>query len=113
MAYAALYVLQIFDTKFLPLRKQLADNVTYFRTELAKLGFIVGGDADAAIVPIFFADEQQTVKAADALYEQGIYVRAFTYPVVPKGKARIRVQISAAHTKEHLDKALGAFKKLQ
>ena len=61
------------------------------------------------ITPVFFPDEQTTVKAADVLYEKGIYVRAFTYPVVPKGKARIRVQLSAAHTKRHLDRALGAF----
>lgn len=108
VAYTALHVLKNFDKKYLPLQKQLMKNVAYFRGALAKLGFRVGGDADAAIVPIFFNDEAQTVKAADTLYGEGIYVRAFTYPVVPKGKARIRVQISAAHTREQLDKTLAA-----
>lgn len=109
VAHAALYVLNNFDTTFLPLRFKLAENVAFFREGMAKLGFKVGGDAHAAIVPIFFDSEAKTVEAADRLYEKGIYVRAFTYPVVPKGKARIRVQISAAHSKEHLEKALLAF----
>lgn len=112
VAYAALHVLRNFDGAYLPLRQKLEENTSYFRTGLAKLGFRVGGDAGAAIVPIFFDSEAHTVKAADALYEKGIYVRAFTFPVVPKGKARIRVQISAAHTREHLDRALQAFKSL-
>ncbi len=111
VAHTALYVLQNFDKKFLPLQKKLAEKTAYFRAGLKKLGFALGGDGTHPITPVFFADEQTTVKAADALYEQGIYVRAFTYPVVPKGKARIRVQLSAAHTKAHLDKALKAFAK--
>ncbi len=112
VAHTALHVLKHFDKKYLPLRHKLAENVAYFRKGMSKLGYTVGGDADAAIVPIYFPDEAQTVKVADALYEKGIYVRAFTYPVVPKGKARIRVQISAVHTREHLDMALGAFKEI-
>ena len=55
-------------------------------------------------------EEKLATEMASVLFEKGIYVRGFTYPVVPKGKARIRVQISAGHTKEHLDKALEAFK---
>ena len=113
VAHTALYVLKSFDTKFLPIQRALAEKTTYFRAGLQKLGFTLGGDGTHPITPVFFSDEQATVKAADALYEQGIYVRAFTYPVVPKGKARIRVQLSAAHTQEHLDKALAAFAKVK
>ncbi len=112
VAHTALYVLKNFDKKFLPIQKELAKKTAYFRKGLQKLGFTLGGDGTHPITPVFFADEQATVKAADALYEKGIYVRAFTYPVVPKGKARIRVQISAAHTKAQLDRALKAFKSI-
>lgn len=110
IAYAGLYVLKNFDAKFLSLKKQLTDNTKYFRDELLKLGYTIGGDGSHPITPVMFADEQITVKTAELLYQNGIYVRGFTYPVVPKGKARIRVQISAAHTRAHLDKALDAFK---
>ena len=113
VAHTALYVLKNFDINFLPLQKELAEKTAYFRAGLLKLGFTLGGDGSHPITPVFFADEQATVNAADALYTQGIYVRAFTYPVVPKGKARIRVQLSAAHTKDHLDQAWKAFGKLK
>src|SRR3989344_1148942 len=109
VAHAALFVLKNFDKKILPLQKQLAENTAYFRTGLQKLGYTVGGDGTHPITPVMFPDEITTVKTAEALYKKGIYVRGFTYPVVPKGKARIRVQLSAAHTKRHLDRALGAF----
>lgn len=109
VAHAALYVLKNFDKKFLRLRQKLEENTSYFRAGLEKLGFTVGGDSTHPITPVMFPDEITAVKAADALYKKGIYVRAFTYPVVPKGKARIRVQISAAHSKAHLDRALEAF----
>lgn len=112
VAHAALYVLKNFDKKYLPVQRELAEKTKYFRAGLQKLGFTLGGDGTHPIVPVMFPDEMSAVKAADALYKQGIYVRAFTYPVVPKGKARIRVQLSAAHTKKHLDVALGAFKSL-
>lgn len=113
VAHTALYVLRNFDKKFLPLQRQLLENTAYFRKGMEKMGFVLGGDGSHPITPVFFSDEAETVKAADALYEKGIYVRAFTYPVVPKGKARIRVQISAAHSREHLDRALEAFKSLK
>jgi glycine C-acetyltransferase len=66
-------------------------------------------DGDAAIVPVMLYDAKLSQKMASMLLEKGIYVIGFFYPVVPKGKARIRVQLSAAHTKEHLDKAIKAF----
>src|SRR3989338_1134444 len=110
IAHTALFVLKNFDKKFLPLKKQLAENMAYFRAGLQKLGYTVGGDGSHPITPLMFPDEITTVRTAEALYKKGIYVRGFTYPVVPKGKARIRVQLSAAHTRTHLDKALGAFR---
>jgi glycine C-acetyltransferase len=65
--------------------------------------------ADAAIVPVMLYDAKLSQKMANRLLEKGIYVIGFFFPVVPKGKARIRVQLSAAHTKEQLDKAITAF----
>lgn len=112
VAHAALYVLKNFDKEFAPRLELLQKNTEYFRNKMLSLGFTLGGDGSHPITPVMFTDELSAVRAADALYELGIYVRAFTYPVVPKGKARIRVQISAAHTKEHLDRALAAFQAL-
>ena len=70
-------------------------------------------DGDSAIVPVMLYDAKLSQTMADMLLEEGIYVIGFFYPVVPKGKARIRVQLSAAHTTEHLDKAINAFKKVK
>ncbi len=109
IAEAALYVLKNFDEKFAPLRVQLAENTRYFRGGMEQLGFALGGDGKHPITPVMLGDEKAAVAMARALFAKGIYVRGFTYPVVPKGKARIRVQISAAHTKEHMDAALQAF----
>ena len=66
-------------------------------------------DGDSAIVPVMLYDAKLAQKMSEALLEKGIYVIGFFFPVVPKDKARIRVQLSAAHTKEHLDKAINAF----
>ena len=71
-----------------------------------------GGDGKHPITPVMLGDEKLAVDMASALREQGIYVRGFTYPVVPMGKARIRVQISTAHTREQMDHAIGAFEKV-
>ena len=90
------------------LRDQLEWNTNYFRTEMEKAGFDLVG-ADAAIVPVMLYDAKLSQTMANKLLEKGIYVIGFFFPVVPKGKARIRVQLSAAHTKEHLDKAISAF----
>jgi glycine C-acetyltransferase len=109
IANAALFVLQNFDAKFDSNRKQLVENTSYFRSSMEKLGFNLGGDGKHAITPVMLMEEKLAQEMAKALFSKGIYVRGFTYPVVPKGKARIRVQISAAHTKEQMDKAVKAF----
>ena len=75
---------------------------------MEKAGFDLVG-ADAAIVPVMLYDAKLSQVMANKLLEKGIYVIGFFFPVVPKEKARIRVQLSAAHTKEHLDKAISAF----
>lgn len=90
------------------LRDQLEWNTNYFKEGIrnAGLDFI---DGDSAIVPVMLYDAKLSQEMADELLKLGIYVIGFFYPVVPKNKARIRVQLSAAHTKEHLDKAIFAF----
>lgn len=93
------------------LRDQLEWNTNYFRREMEKAGFDLVG-ADSAIVPVMLYDAQLSQVMADKLLEEGIYVIGFFYPVVPRGKARIRVQLSSAHTLEHLDKAIDAFIKI-
>ena len=93
------------------LRDLLENNTNYFKKAMKKAGFdIVEGDS--AIVPVMLYDAKLSQTMANMLLEEGIYVIGFFYPVVPKDKARIRVQLSAAHTKEHLDKAIGAFIKV-
>jgi len=93
------------------LRNKLKENTSYFKQEMQKAGFDII-DGEAAIVPVMLYDAKLSQNMADALLEEGIYVIGFFYPVVPKEKARIRVQLSAAHTKEHLDKAIQAFIKV-
>ncbi|WP_417355819.1 glycine C-acetyltransferase [Flavobacterium sp.] len=90
------------------LRDQLEWNTNYFKDGMKKAGFDII-DGDSAIVPVMLYDAKLSQEMADKLLEKGIYVIGFFYPVVPKDKARIRVQLSAAHTKEHLDKAIAAF----
>jgi glycine C-acetyltransferase len=93
------------------LRDQLEHNVNYFKKEIKAAGFEIK-DGDSAIVPIMLYDASLSQKFADRLLDEGVYVIGFFYPVVPKEQARIRVQLSAAHTKEHLDKAVAAFTKV-
>jgi glycine C-acetyltransferase len=93
------------------LRDKLEENTNYFRENMKAAGFDLVG-ADAAIVPVMLYDAKLSQVMADKLLDEGIYVIGFFYPVVPKGKARIRVQLSAAHEKEHLDKAIAAFTKV-
>ena len=93
------------------LRDQLENNTNYFRDKMKAAGFDLVG-ADSAIVPVMLYDAKLSQEMANALLDEGIYVIGFFFPVVPKGKARIRVQLSAAHTKEHLDKAINAFIKV-
>ena len=105
--------LKVFEiiSKDTSLRDQLEWNTKYFRTEMEKAGFDLVG-ADAAIVPVMLYDAKIAQKMAIKLLEEGIYVIGFFFPVVPKEKARIRVQLSAAHTKAHLEKAISAFIKV-
>ena len=93
------------------LRDKLEWNVDYFKEGIRKVGLDMK-DGDSAIVPIMLYDAALSQKFADRLLEEGIYVIGFFYPVVPKEQARIRVQLSAAHDKEHLDKAIAAFEKV-
>ena len=93
------------------LRDRLEKNVDLFRTGIEKLGFKTRG-AGAAIVPVMLGDAKLSQVMADKLLEEGVYVIGFFFPVVPKDTARIRVQLSAAHTDEQIDKALAAFEKV-
>ena len=93
------------------LRDQVMENAEYFRKEMKARGFDIP-DGEAAIVPVMLYDAPLAQKMAEHLMEEGIYVIGFFFPVVPKGKARIRVQLSAAHTREQLDKAIAAFEKV-
>jgi glycine C-acetyltransferase len=108
VAGAALYVLDKIQ-KQPEIRQKLTDNTALFRQKMAEAGFDVAG-GQHPITPIMFAQEQEAVEAARKLFEQGIYVVGFSYPVVPKGKARIRVQISAAHTDQDIVELVDKFK---
>jgi glycine C-acetyltransferase len=95
-----------------PYREQTMERARQFRKAMTAAGFtLVPGDT--AIVPVMLYDERIAVKMADKLLDEGIYVIGFSYPVVPKGKARIRVQLSAAHTAEDVDAAVAAFIKVR
>ena len=93
------------------LRDQLEKNTSYFKKKIIEAGFDIKA-GDSPIIPIMLYDAALSQKFADMLLEEGVYAVGFFYPVVPKGKARIRTQISAAHTKEHLDLAISAFVKV-
>jgi glycine C-acetyltransferase len=93
------------------LRDRLEWNTNYFKAGMKKIGLTII-DGDSAIVPVMLYDAKLSQVMADELLKKGIYVVGFFYPVVPKDKARIRVQLSAAHTKEQLDKAINAFEEV-
>lgn len=90
-------------------RDRVEENAKYFRSEMEKAGFDLAGK-DHAIIPVMLYDAVLSQKVADKMLEKGIYVTGFYYPVVPKGKARIRTQMSAAHTKADIDACVKAFK---
>ena len=93
-------------------RDRLHENTAYFRSKMSDLGFdILPGTHP--IVPIMLYDAKTAAEFASRLLEKGIYVTGFFFPVVPKGKARIRTQVSARHTKEDLDTAIRAFKEVK
>lgn len=104
---ASLKVFELLE-KDTSLRDKLEWNTNYFKEGMKKAGFDII-DGDSAIVPVMLYDAKLSQVMADELLKKGIYVIGFFFPVVPKGKARIRVQLSAAHSKEHLDRAILAF----
>ncbi len=90
------------------LRSQLHDNTQRFRSSMTELGFDVL-PGDHPIVPVMYGDAALAARTADAMLERGVYVIAFSYPVVPKGQARIRTQMSAAHSRQDIERAIAAF----
>ncbi len=92
-------------------QQRLKENTQYFKSKIKEAGFDII-DGDSAIVPIMLYDAKLSQQMADMLLEEGIYVIGFFFPVVPKNQARIRVNLSAAHTQEHIDKAVNAFIKV-
>ncbi len=105
--------IKVFDmiTRDTTLRQKLIFNTKYFKKGMKDAGFDIA-EGDSAIVPVMLYEAKLSQEMADMLLEEGIYVIGFFYPVVPKGKARIRVQLSAAHEIEHLNKAINAFVKI-
>jgi glycine C-acetyltransferase len=105
--------LAVFDllSQTTELRDKLEWNINYFKKGIKAAGFEIR-EGESAIVPVMLYDAKLSQTFADKLLEEGIYVIGFFYPVVPKDKARIRVQLSAAHQQEHLDKAIAAFTKV-
>lgn len=107
---ASLKVFEILENDT-SLRDRLEANTNYFRSQMEAAGFDLAGKG-AAIVPVMLYDAKLSQTMANELLKEGIYVIGFFYPVVPENKARIRVQLSAAHTKAHLDRAIEAFTKV-
>ncbi|MDH3730215.1 MAG: glycine C-acetyltransferase [Acidimicrobiia bacterium] len=93
------------------LRLRLRDNSAYFRAGMESAGFSLAG-AGHPIIPVLLGDARLATELADGLLDEGIYVIGFSFPVVPEGEARIRTQMSAAHTTDHLDRAIAAFTKV-
>jgi glycine C-acetyltransferase len=93
------------------LRNRLKANGERFRGEMSKLGFRLAG-AGHPIIPVMLGEAKLATEMADALLKEGIYVIGFSFPVVPKGQARIRTQMSAAHSPEDIDRAIAAFAKV-
>ncbi len=107
---ASLRVLELL-TESTELRDRLEENTTYFREQMTAAGFDIPA-GEHPIVPVMLYDAKLAQEFAARMLAEGIYVVGFYYPVVPQGKARIRVQLSAAHTRAHLDKAIAAFRKV-
>ena len=111
IAAAGIAMLDLLETSG-ELLQRLRENTAYFRSEMVARGFEIP-DSDHPIVPIMIGDAVEAAAMADRLLAEGIYVRAFSYPVVPRGKARIRTQMSAAHSRDDLDQAITAFEKVR
>jgi len=108
---AGLAMLDLLETSG-ELLQRLRENTAYFRSERVARGFVIP-ESDHPIVPIMIGEAIEAAAMADRLLAEGIYVRAFSYPVVPRGKARIRTQMSAAHSRDDLDQAITAFAKVR
>ena len=111
IAAAGIAMLDLLETSG-ELLQRLRDNTAYFRSEMGARGFEIP-ESDHPIVPIMIGDAVEAAEMADRLLAEGIYVRAFSFPVVPRGKARIRTQMSAAHSRADLDQAITAFEKVR
>jgi glycine C-acetyltransferase len=111
IAAAGIAMLDLLETSG-ELRQRLRENTAYFRSEMVARGFEIP-ESDHPIVPIMIGDAVEAAAMADRLLAEGIYVRAFSFPVVPRGKARIRTQMSAAHSRDDLDQAITAFEKVR
>ena len=111
IAAAGIATLDLLETSG-ELLQRLRENTAYFRSEMVSRDFEIP-ESDHAIVPIMIGDAVAAAEMADRLLAEGIYVRAFSYPVVPRGKARIRTQMSAAHSRDDLDQAITAFEKVR
>jgi glycine C-acetyltransferase len=105
---ASLKVLDLLTTNT-QLRDQLARNTKQFREGMKKAGFKIIGNDECPIAPVMLGDARLASEFADEMLKRGIYVIGFSYPVVPKGEARIRVQLSAVHTPEQIDRTINAF----
>jgi glycine C-acetyltransferase len=111
IAAAGIATLDLLETS-VELLQRLRENTAYFRSEMVARDFEVP-ESDHPIVPIMIGDAVAAAEMADRLLTEGIYVRAFSYPVVPRGKARIRTQMSASHSRDDLDQAIMAFEKVR
>jgi glycine C-acetyltransferase len=111
IAAAGIAMLDLLETSG-ELLQRLRENTAYFRSEMVARGFEIP-ESDHPIVPIMIGDAVEAAAMADRLLAEGIYVRAFSFPVVPRGKARIRTQMSAAHSRDDLDQAIMAFEKVR
>jgi glycine C-acetyltransferase len=111
IAAAGVAMLDLLETSG-ELLQRLRDNTAYFRSEMVARNFDIP-ESDHPIVPIMIGDAVEAAAMADRLLAEGIYVRAFSFPVVPRGKARIRTQMSAAHSRDDLDQAITAFEKVR
>ncbi|MEC9235617.1 MAG: aminotransferase class I/II-fold pyridoxal phosphate-dependent enzyme, partial [Pseudomonadota bacterium] len=108
IAATSIAVLDLLDEEGAAMRQKLQENSDYFRSEMTKRGFDLL-EGDHPIIPVMLYDAALASKFADEMLKRGVYVVGFSFPVVPKGEARIRTQMSCAHNKEHLDKAIAAF----
>ena len=110
IAHASLAVLDLLQGSD-ALRQKLVRNAEHFRREMTRLGFRLAG-AGHPIIPVMLGEAKLAQEMANRLLKEGIYVIGFSFPVVPRGQARIRTQMSAAHEPEHIDRAVTAFAKV-